>query len=211
MRSLLPVLLVLAGCQSAYYATMEKFGIDKRQILVDRVEDARDQQAEAQQQFQSTFEAFQALTGFDGGDLNKLYKRLNNEYEDAVDDAEGVSERIDSVERVSRDLFTEWESETGKIGDPDMQKRSREMMDDTRGQLDQVVQAMRSAEATMAPVLKRFEDHVLFLKHTLNAQAIGSLRGTSAEIGRDIEALIQRMEASIAEADEFIRGMRAQG
>lgn len=208
MRTLLPALLLLTGCQSAYYATMETFGVDKRAILVDRVDDAREAQAEAQEQFQTTYEAFQALTGFEGGDLEKLYKKLKGEFEDAEDDAEDVTKRIDSIERVAKDLFKEWESEIANIGDPSMQQESRAMLTETKGQLDSVVQSMRSAEATMAPVLKRFNDHVLFLKHSLNAQAVGSLRNTSAEIGRDIEALIARMEASIAEADSFIKSMR---
>lgn len=208
MRQLLPALLLFTGCQSAYYATMEKFGIDKRSILVDRVDDARESQADAQVQFQTTYEAFQALTGFEGGDLEKLYKKLKSEFEDANDDAEEVSERIDSIETVAKDLFKEWEGEIATISDPSMQQDSRKMLSDTKSQLDGVVQSMRGAEATMAPVLKRFNDHVLFLKHSLNAQAIGSLRKDSAEIGRDIEALIQRMEASIAEAETFIENMR---
>ncbi|MEZ6017276.1 MAG: DUF2959 family protein [Planctomycetota bacterium] len=211
MRQLLPVLLLLAGCQSAYYATMEKFGIDKRSILVDRVEDAREQQADAQEQFQTTYEAFQALTGFDGGDLEKLYKKLKSEYEDAVDESKGVTKRIDSIENVARDLFKEWEGEIEEITDASMQQNSRTMLNDTKGQLVTVVGAMRSAEATMAPVLASFNNHVLTLKHTLNAAAIGSLRDSSAQIGKDIEALITRMKSSIAEADEFIKNMRPNG
>ena len=205
------MLLLLAGCQSAYYATMEKFGIDKRSILVDRVEDAREQQAEAQQQFQTTYEAFQALTGFEGGDLEKLYKKLKSEYEDAVDESEGVTKRINSIEDVAGDLFKEWEAELETLTDPTMQSESRSMLRDTKTQLEGVVKTMRDAEATMPPVLERFNNHVLFLKHSLNAQAIGSLKSTSAEIGRDIDALIKRMESSIAEADKFIKDMRQGG
>lgn len=211
MKQLLPVLLLLAGCQSAYYATMEKFGVDKRAILVDRVEDARAQQADAQEQFQSTYEAFQALTGFQGGDLEQLYKKLKSEYEDAVDESQGVSKRIRSIETVAGDLFKEWEGEIEEISDPTLQANSRGMLRDTRSQLGTVVTAMRAAESSMEPVLTRFNDHVLTLKHTLNAQAIGSLRETSAAIGEDIAALIARMQTSIAEADSFIQKMRAEG
>ncbi|MDY0291763.1 MAG: DUF2959 family protein, partial [Desulfuromonadaceae bacterium] len=32
---------MLLGCQSTYYAAMEKIGMHKRDILVDRVEQAR--------------------------------------------------------------------------------------------------------------------------------------------------------------------------
>ena len=40
------------GCQKAYYGTMEKFGVHKRDIMVDRVEEARDSQQEAKEQVQ---------------------------------------------------------------------------------------------------------------------------------------------------------------
>jgi hypothetical protein len=39
---LLPLLLLLGACAGVYYDTMESVGIHKRDILVDRVESARD-------------------------------------------------------------------------------------------------------------------------------------------------------------------------
>ena len=45
--------VLLTGCQSAYYGAMEKVGIHKRDILVDRVDDAREAQGDAQQEFKS--------------------------------------------------------------------------------------------------------------------------------------------------------------
>ncbi|MEN8232871.1 MAG: DUF2959 family protein, partial [Thermodesulfobacteriota bacterium] len=44
------MLLLSGGCQKAYYNTMEKFGVHKRDIMVDRVEEARDSQEEAKEQ-----------------------------------------------------------------------------------------------------------------------------------------------------------------
>ena len=44
---------LLGACSQAYYGAMEKVGIHKRDILVDRVEAARDAQSEAQKQFTS--------------------------------------------------------------------------------------------------------------------------------------------------------------
>ena len=48
MRRLIATALLVAaaGCQSTYYAAAEKVGYHKREILVDRVEDARDAQAD---------------------------------------------------------------------------------------------------------------------------------------------------------------------
>ena len=40
-----------SGCQSVYYATMEKFGVEKRDLLKRAVVNARDEQKEAQVEF----------------------------------------------------------------------------------------------------------------------------------------------------------------
>lgn len=44
---------LLSGCQSAYYSAMETVGVHKREIMVDRVEEATEAQQDAQQQFTS--------------------------------------------------------------------------------------------------------------------------------------------------------------
>lgn len=83
-------------------------------------------------------------------------------------------------------------------------------MDRTRGSYTEMIQRMDAAAATMEPVLTKFKNRVLFIKHNLNAQAIASLKGTELELGDDIERLIREMEASIAEADAFIAGVQGK-
>ena len=43
--ALVAIALSLTACASAYYGAMEKIGYEKRDILVDRVKDAREEQA----------------------------------------------------------------------------------------------------------------------------------------------------------------------
>lgn len=97
MRKLLAVtvLALLAGCESAYYDTMEQFGVHKRDILVDRIEDAQEAQEEGQEQFKDALEQFQAVVNFDGGELEDIYNRLNDEYEASEDAADEIRDRID--------------------------------------------------------------------------------------------------------------------
>ncbi len=59
----------------------------------------------------------------------------------------------------------------------------------------------------MEPVLKQFQDQVLFLKHNLNAQAIASLKGEAGLIQNEITRLIEEMNVSIRQADEFIKAL----
>ncbi len=66
---------------------------------------------------------------------------------------------------------------------------------------------MKQAEGKMEPAPAAFRDQVLFLKHNLNAQAIQSLSDIVLEIDEDVAALIADIEASIAEADEFMAAL----
>ncbi len=206
---LVALLLTTVSCQSAYYATMERFGVHKREILVDRVGDARTSQQDAQQQFQTTFEAFQALTGFDGGDLEELYERLQAEYDDAEAAATDVRDEIDGVRHVAKAMFSEWEDEIAQISDPGLARRSRDLLEDTRDRYDGMVEVMQSAAERMDPVLRAFKDNVLFLKHNLNARAIDSLKETTLGIEGEVEELIRRMQVSIDEANRFIDSMES--
>ncbi|MDX2428374.1 MAG: DUF2959 domain-containing protein [Xanthomonadales bacterium] len=203
------VLALLGGCSSAYYKTMESFGVEKRDILVDRVEEARDAQDSASEQFASALDQFRATVNFDGGDLEEVYDRLNSEYESSSAEAEDVSERINAVESVAEDLFSEWEQELDQYSRADMRRTSASLLKDTRTRYGKLMASMRRAERSMEPVLEAFQDQVLFLKHNLNARAIGALRDELDSIERDTANLIKQMQKAIAEANAFIDSMQS--
>ena len=88
-----------------------------------------------------------------------------------------------------------------------MRKSSQRKLKETRTRYRRMLASMHRAEKSMAPVLRSFQDNVLFLKHNLNAQAIGSLEGISADLQKDVEDLLEELERSIAEANSFIQEM----
>jgi integrase len=206
--ALLICLTVLTGCRSTYYKAWEKVGWAKRDILVDRVEDAKNDQEKAKEQFKTTMQRFQELTNFQGGELESKYKKLNAEYERSEARAKAVTDRIVSVDKVAQDMFREWKAELAQYDNADLRRKSQEQLDASRQRYSQLIAAMRRAESKMQPVLTAFHDQVLFLKHNLNAQAIASLQSTTEGINQDVAALIKEMEASIAEANEFISQMK---
>ena len=201
----------LTGCNwitdRIYYAGMEKLGREKRDILAKRVAAGREDQEKAKEQFQTTLEAFQTLTGFDGGDLEKLYNKLDGELNRSKNRAERVEERINGIERVARDLFREWDGEIEKISSAELRDKSRALREETEDRYQQLIAKMKQAETKMEPVLTAFEDQVLFLKHNLNARAIQSLSKTALAIDGEVAALIADIEASIAEADAFVASL----
>lgn len=206
--SVLVILLILSGCQSAYYAAWEKVGVEKRDILVDRVENAKESQEDAQQQFSSALEAFSAAVAFDGGELEDVYQRLNGQYEDSVAAAEEVTARIAKVESVAAALFDEWQDELDKYQNANLKRDSAAKLRETQRRYGSLMKAMRNAESKMSPVLSALQDNVLYLKHNLNASAIGALQGELSTIENDVAQLIRQMNSAIAESDAFIASMR---
>ena len=202
---LLWLLLPMVGCQSVYYQTMEKVGIHKRDILVDRVESARDAQEEGKEQFRSALERFSSVLNFKGGELEDKYNQLNSEYELSEEKANAVHDRVDAVEDVAEALFEEWQEELDEYSSAQLRRDSEAKLRQTRSRYNKLIRAMRRAEKKMDPVLAALKDQVLYLKHNLNAKAILSLQQELSTIKTDVAALIWEMEKSIKEADVFIK------
>ena len=203
---ILPLLFAI-GCssvRSAYYDAWESMGYAKRERLADNVKAAKDEQVEAKEQFQTALEQFKALVNFDGGNLEKTYNQLNDEYEACVSQADDVKSRIQAVKNVSAALFAEWDGEIKEMSEASLKASSTKLRDDTKRSYDEMIARMNAAAASMDPVLEKFKNRVLYLKHNLNAAAIASLKTEEAKIGADIDKLLNDMNASIARADAFI-------
>lgn len=197
--------LVLASCDMAYYATMEKLGYPKRALLVSRVQQARDSQQVAKEQFQSALEHFRAVVNVRGGELEAKYNELSAELERSEARAQTVHQRIAAVEEVAEALFKEWEAELAQYTTETLRRASARQLAQTRQRYTPLLRTMKRAEATMAPVLAAFRDQVLFLKHNLNARAIAAIQQEGVTVETEITALIRAMEAAIAEADTFLK------
>ena len=197
----------LVACESTYYNAWEQVGVHKRDILVDRIEDTRDAQEETQEQFRDALEQYKAVVNFDGGDLEDMYERFRDEFEASEEAAAEVASRIDSVADVAEDLFDEWEEELELYSDPGLKRKSQGKLRDTRREYEKLITAMRKAHRSTEPVLDRFRDQVLYLKHNLNARAIASMEGELATVDRDVTRLIGEMQKSIEEANQFINSL----
>ena len=202
------ILLLLSGCASVQYSALEKVGIHKRDILVDRVEDARDAQTETREQLVSAYEELSALVGHDGGELEQKYRRLSKEVDRSRDATEDLDEHLADIDRVSEDLFEEWESELDLYSSAKLRADQEEKLKLARRQFSMMRERMQTARNRVDPVLAVLMDNVLFLKHSLNAQALAALRGQASVLEGKVDALIRDMQLAIDEADAFINRMR---
>lgn len=210
MRNILLVmtLAILAGCESTYYSAMEKVGVHKRDILVNRVEEARDAQEDAEEEFQDALERLSLLINFDGGELQRVYEGLNDSYEDSLGASEEVSARIAAIEEVADALFIEWNEEIDEYKNATFKRESQKQLRLTKRRYAGLLAALRKSESRMQPVLSTMRDNVLYLKHNLNAQAVAALKVEFGQIEKDIAGLIAEMRRAIASSNEFIDSMQ---
>jgi hypothetical protein len=200
--------MFLGACQTAYYAAWEQVGKEKRHLLRDNVEKVGKEQQEASEQFKDVLTQIQALYGFDGGELEKAYRRLKSDYEDCEKRADDVRERTAKVEQIAKDLFREWKQELQQISNPDLRAKSRKSLYATQRRYSQLEQAMRKAERRMEPVLQKVRDYVLYLKHNLNAQAVGALKLEVGRIEVEVDSLITDLNKSIQETEAFLKNFK---
>lgn len=180
---------------------------EPRDVLVDRVEDARDSQNQAAEEFQDALLQFKAVVSMPESELERQYKQLNKAYERSADAAQDIATRIDRVVKASNTLLEEWRGELGDYNDPQLRRLAEQQFDQTREHAQRLIASMRQSESSMQPVLAMFRDQVLYLKHNLNLSAIAALQGEAINIEQEVDTLIAEMNRSIAEADAFIKAM----
>ena len=205
---LLSVSLLAWGCQTVYYDTLERMGIHKREILVDRVTEAQESQEVAKEQFADALEAFRATVTVEGNKLQDTYDQLQKEYDVSVRRANDVRGRIAAVKNVAEALFDEWEKELADFSSDKYRDSSQSQLKQTRTEYETLLVAMNKAEEKMDPILVVFNDQVLFLKHNLNARAITSIQGEVAVMEEEVADLIKDMNVAIAEAEAFVKQLK---
>jgi len=198
------VLTGLSGCQTAYYAAWEKLGYEKRDILVSRVEDARDAQEEAKEEVVSALESFSQAVNFKGGELEKQYQRFKSQLEASEEAAANVSDRVDKVQSTGSALFKEWEGELDTYSNRSLRQRSELQLRDTRSRYGTMLTAMQKARDRLEPALRPLRDQVLFLKHNLNARALTSLKDEVRKVDIEVNRLIEDINVAVDEANGFI-------
>lgn len=211
LMKLLPAILltlILAGCQSAYYGAMEELGYAKRDILIDRVEDAAVTQDEIKTEFNSAYQAFNQLLNLTSTPLEARYETLNDAYEDSLSKAEELYDRVDAVESVADALFNEWQDELSEYSDAKLRASSARQLQLAKSRYQTYLRSLHQSRDKVEPVLAVFKDQVLFLKHNLNAEKISALKGEVQRFDSDVQGLVQAMDQSIAQAKTFVKDLQ---
>ena len=170
-----------------------------------RDRNSRNDQQKASEAFKDALTRLKEIYGLEGGDLENMYNRLSDEYENCQERAEIIDDRIAKIQRIASDLFAEWRQEIDQIQNPKFRSQSARKLKATQSRFANLESTLLIARRRMNPILANLKDYVLYLKHNLNAQAIGSLKGEAASIETDVDRLVRDIQRSIKEADAFLK------
>ncbi len=109
------------------------------------------------------------------------------------------------METVAADLFVEWEAEIKQINDTKLKSSSKASLTQAKTKYKKLATAMNQSTNGMYPVLAKLKDYVLYLKHNLNARAVGALGNEVVSIEQEVTDLITDMNRSIKEPDNFLK------
>ena len=189
---------------NAKYSAYEAVGFEKRDLFKREVSNVKEDQEDTGEAFKDALTRLKEIYNVDGGDLEKQHSKLKNSLDDAKEEAAELSARIRKVDEVANDLFEEWSEEISEIKTSDLRSKSTKQLTQTKRRYRELEEQLNRSEKKMAPVLAKLNDQVLFLKHNLNAKAIGGLKEEQGKIQADIKSLINEVNESTRQAEAFI-------
>ena len=186
-------LLLLQGCSQIYYSTWEMLGKQKRDLLRDNVEELSSDQKEVQEEVEDALTRLRTLYGSPPEKLTQVYDDLKSDYDSA------------------NDLFSEWDAEIGRLKTPKYKQDSRHKLLQTKQKYAKLETSVRKAEKGLTPVLAALEEQVIYLKHNLNAQALGGIQGELRSIESEIKTLSTALQTSLKESQSFVNTLNTDG
>jgi hypothetical protein len=202
-RSLSLAALLLGSCQSVYYSTMSRFGVDKRDILVDRTEMAGESMSELQARIVEMARAYRDTLEIESGELRELHEQFSDSYDRAEDAAEDFHERIDDIQSVAETLFEEWKDENELIMDVELRKESNANYETAQTSYAKLVRTLRNVQTALDPLLTRYHDHVVFMKLNMNRTALAPLVKNQEALFAETSGLGKLLGSAIVETRNF--------
>ncbi len=201
-------MLNLVSCSTIYYNTWEFFGQEKRDILESKMENVESSQESAGEQLQDSLEIIREKFNFKEGELEETYDDLSDDYDNFEKRSRDLDQRISSAQEVADDLFDEWKEEAYALDNRTYRKNSLSKRSKTMKSFNRALVSTKKVQKKMDTILKQYKDHVIYLKHNLNAKIIGNLEVEMKSIVRDVQSLIKEIEASKSKTSEFISTLK---
>lgn len=196
-------LFATLACDRAYYKMWEALGREKRDLLTSEIKQTRESQSKLQTEFVATFERIKKEYTFEGGEVENTYRALSKDYKALDERRNSVTKHVEKVDALAEDLFEEWRKEANDMNDTSLRSQSLTKLEQSQAKFAEVAQKYAGMLEVVNGSLKRLHDHVIFMKHNLNAQALGALKRELHAMQPELDRLVAEINRSIALASEF--------
>ncbi len=199
------VLLLLSGCASTYLSVWETLGFQRRDLLVARVENAREGADASVAAFERVLDDMMPIAMRDAPVADTRFAALDAAFRDAQDSARRLSSEIEQVETVSQGLFLEWESELAKSRDSDHKRNEQRELATSRQAYNTLIGQFRSAEVGFSPTLNTVRDSIRVLQRNRAEPRSQEDRNALLSLRGDVDRLASELRRAIAVANDFVR------
>ncbi len=202
-RSLILLPLLLGSCQAVYYSTLERFGVDKRDIMVDRTAELGESLNRLAEKVDGMAAIYAETIHMEGGDLVLAHKNFSRACAQSESAARAFHTRIEDLHEVAQLYFDEWKERSGEIIDPELRRSSLGNYGMVQRNYAELVRTMRAVESELDPTLTRFNDHVVYLKLNLHRNTLASLQEEEEEMQGFVEKARTQLQTAIIETRDF--------
>jgi len=214
LRRLIPMAVLASLYLSAamfYYRTMRAFGVHEKEILMERVSESRNSQADAETHYYLAVKSFREIIDFDGGRLKQDDRRPRADRERRRRErrrprTRGTDERVAFAKRTADGLLEEWGRGLKEYSNSGPKRSGEDVLEQSRERYSGLALAVGRAKARM-PAAPRFWDQVSSLGRGLDDRTVSPVRGAADELESYVKHALKELEKPISEANEFIEQM----
>lgn len=192
----------VGGCSAAYYAAMEQLGWEKRDILVNRIEVARDALRAAARRVTTAWQVVERASAAEAG---PVAARLRTALADAHTDAAVAERRVAGVAAAGTRLFTSWAQEVADTRDAAQRTRGEEIYARAEERYGRMLAVMQEAVAAMPPVLAVLREQAAALEAAPGAATGAAVRAALAAAADELGVLQLATDRAAAEADAGVQ------
>jgi hypothetical protein len=185
--------LILVGMPSCKFVDGLISGNSGPADVTDLVEAAEAVGGEIDASKQSMLSAVQALQKVTAPDFEGDAVKAHEELEDAIDSsddqANDLRRSIEKMQAAAEPVFDQWTKDLEAYSNPEMRQRSQARLSAARERYDTVVAAVEPVLVEYETINANLRDHILFLSHDLNAEAVATIQEDVRKVSKEASDL----------------------
>jgi Mg2+ and Co2+ transporter CorA len=205
---LLPLLsLPIVSCQTAGSGASIKSADPDFDVLETRIEQYREVQQAALQQFEATGQQLSGWSSHEVTDLQALYAATAQQDDASIEVAIEVSAAINSIEEAAEAAFKEWQIAVDLNSDAQLRAESQKRLGETRQRYADMLQVLRQCEAKTSSVLAALNSNEEYFKDHLDPGEVASRQPQLNALRNDVQSLVYRMNIALDSTEAFINSI----